>query len=195
MGITFAELKQYISRIEKISICFLDGQYDNYTLISDIPDGRYDKLYVYGVGMTDVEFSNDVYSEPSSEMPPMISMKDYYFGCGIEIVLQEEPRDIARVNKKLLIFKDLRGYLQKGRNFSVVMRESWEAEEYVYRDDIPESYNDFFVYGIGLKYDPGELCNQKYIEKEYLIDFIDSQLTKRMVIVLSKEARTDIKLT
>lgn len=36
--------------------------YDNYTLVSDIPEGKYDDFYVYGVGMIDVEFPLDAYT-------------------------------------------------------------------------------------------------------------------------------------
>ena len=35
--------------------------YDNYTLVSDITEGKYDDFYVYGVGMIDVEFPLDAY--------------------------------------------------------------------------------------------------------------------------------------
>ena len=43
MAIQFKELKKYISRVTRISICFRDGHYDNYLMISDIPDGKYDE--------------------------------------------------------------------------------------------------------------------------------------------------------
>lgn len=39
MAIKFKELKQYISRVVRISVCYRDGHYDNYSLISDIPGG------------------------------------------------------------------------------------------------------------------------------------------------------------
>ncbi len=59
MAITFNEIKQYISRIVRVSICFENGYYDNYTLISDISEGKYEDLFVYGIGMIDVEFTLD----------------------------------------------------------------------------------------------------------------------------------------
>ena len=37
---------------------------DNYTLVSDILVGKYDNLYIYGIGMIDVEFPMDVYTKP-----------------------------------------------------------------------------------------------------------------------------------
>ena len=75
MAIKFGELRKYISRVEKLSICFEDGHYDNYVLLSDIPEGKYDELYIFGVGMVDVEFPLDVYSEPE-ELPQRVSLKD-----------------------------------------------------------------------------------------------------------------------
>ncbi len=38
MSIKFKELRPYLSRVVRISVCFQDGHYDNYTLVSDIPD-------------------------------------------------------------------------------------------------------------------------------------------------------------
>ena len=46
MAIQFCEIKKYIARNECISICLEDGSYDNYLMISDIPEGKYDNLYV-----------------------------------------------------------------------------------------------------------------------------------------------------
>ena len=56
----FKDLKPYLSRTVRISVYFKDRHYDDYTLVSDIPEGRYDEMYIYGVGKVDVEFSRDV---------------------------------------------------------------------------------------------------------------------------------------
>ncbi len=64
MAIKFKEIRRFLARNTRLSICFLDGQYHNYLLVSDIPASEYDELYVYGIGITDVEFSLDIYSEP-----------------------------------------------------------------------------------------------------------------------------------
>lgn len=61
MAITFGEIKQYFARNVRLSICFEDGQYHNYLMGADIPEKKYDRFYVYGIGMADVEFSMDVY--------------------------------------------------------------------------------------------------------------------------------------
>ncbi len=188
MAITFKELKQYISRVVRISVCFTDGHYDNYTLVSDIPEGKYDDFYIYGVGMIDVEFPLDVYTKPCNEMPERISLRDGYFiGCGLEIVVQEEPRDIRRRNNRQMCFGDLREYLQMGRNFSIVRKEDWSSEEYEMRTDIPEEYNKLYVYGIGLEDNFGDISIPQNRRCP------DSYLTKRMVIVLSETPRGDIK--
>lgn len=70
----FKDLKPYLSRAVWISVSFEDRHYDDYTLVSDIPEGRYDEMYIYGVGKVDVEFSRDVYRKPDAEMPERFSM-------------------------------------------------------------------------------------------------------------------------
>lgn len=54
MAIKFKEIRRFLARNTRLSICLEDGDYHNYLLISDIPSLEYDELYVYGVGMTDV---------------------------------------------------------------------------------------------------------------------------------------------
>ena len=51
MAITFGEIKQYFARNVRLSICFEDGQYHIYLMGADIPEKKYDRLYVYGIGM------------------------------------------------------------------------------------------------------------------------------------------------
>jgi len=183
MAIKFKEIKKYISRVVKVSICLDDGYYYDYSLMSDIPEGKYDELFVFGIGMVDVEFPLDVYSEPI-EPKRVISKKDGYFiGCGLEIVLQEEARAIKRSNIKELTFGDLRNYLQCGENFSIVRKENWTEENYVWRKDIPEKYNNMYVYGIGIEDD---LSGIKRIVHS---GFVDSMLGKKMRIVVSESPR------
>lgn len=183
MAIKFGELRKYISRVEKLSICFEDGHYDNYLLPSDIPDGKYDELYIFGIGMADVEFPVDVYSE-QKELPQQMSLKDLYLGCSLEIVVHEEPRDIRRGNEEALTFGDLRNYLQIGKNFSIVTKEDWSEECYEWRRDIPEKYNSMYVYGIGMA------DNLEKIRKVTNSCLLDSDLNKKLRIVLSKSPRS-----
>ena len=131
-------------------------------MVSDIPAEKYKDLYVYGVGMIDVEFSKDLYAAPKNLDGVITSTRDDTIEPAIEIALHEAPRNIERTAEDVLIFKDIKPYLQMGRNFAVVKREDWSYKSYEYRDDIPGDY--------------------------------DSYLNKRMVIVLSNTARSDIEI-
>ena len=183
MAIKFKEIRKYLSRVERVSVCSEDGHYDNYLLPSDIPEGKYDELFVYGVGMADVEFPLDVYMNPS-EFPQQISLRGgFTLGCGLEIVLHEKPRDIERKNIATLTFGDLRNYLQIGRNFSVVTKEDWEEESYEWRHEISEEYDSMYVYGIGL------VDNLDEIRKVTHPCLLDSLMNKKMRIVLSENPR------
>ena len=63
MAIQFKEIRPYLARNVRISLCLEETyEYFNYLLKSDIPD-KCDELYVYGVGTADVEFSRDVFVE------------------------------------------------------------------------------------------------------------------------------------
>lgn len=183
MAIKFKELKGYLSRVNRLSICFENGHYDNYVLVSDIPEGKYDELYVYGVGMVDVEFPLDVYSEPI-ELPEMISKNlGFIIGSALEIVVSEEPRDIIRLKNDELTFGDLREYLQMGRFFSIVRKEGWNEEVFEYRQEIPEEYNNMYVYGIGME------DNLIEMHRIVLAGITDSCLAKRLRIVVSERPK------
>ncbi|MCI8835308.1 MAG: hypothetical protein HFH24_08035 [Ruminococcus sp.] len=190
MAIQFMSIRQYLARNVRLSICFEDGYYHDYLMVSDIPDEKYKDLYVYGVGMVDVEFSRDIYAAPVDMEGVVISTKDDAIKPAIEIVLHNAPRNIERKAEEALLFKDLKPYLQTGRNFAVVNREDWSYEFYEYRNEIPDNYDEMFVYGIGMEDNPDETDTDilKSLEKRKY----DSHLNKRMVIVLSKTARADI---
>ena len=47
MAIKFKEIRRFLARNIRLSICFLDGQYHNYLLVSDISASEYDELYVF----------------------------------------------------------------------------------------------------------------------------------------------------
>ena len=97
MAIKFKEIRRFLARNIRLSICFLDGQYHNYLLVSDTLASEYDEFYVYGVGMTDVEFSLDIYSEPDEINGEVnISGRNFTIQPAIEIVLSDRPRDIER---------------------------------------------------------------------------------------------------
>ena len=192
MAIQFKEIRQYLARNTRLSICFEDGCYHDYLMISDIPTEKYKDLYVYGIGMVDVEFSKDIYTSPQNldDTNSSIKIKECTFEPAIEIVLHKIPRDIKRKAEGLLLFKDIKPYLQIGRNFAVVNREDWSYKLYEWKRDIPDEYNDKFVFGIGMEdnFDENDKDVINILEKrEY-----DSYLNKRMVIVLSDTGRADI---
>ena len=190
MAIQFKEIQQYLARNTRLSICFEDGSYHDYLILSDIPAKKYNDLYVYGVGMIDVEFSRDLYAPSEEPVGVVTSTKDDMMEPAIEIVLHEDPRDIERKEEGVLLFKDLKPYLQIGRNFSIVNREDWSYKLYEYRRDIPDGYDDMFVYGIGMENHPDE--TDENIINALETRKYDSYLNKRMVIVLSNKARADI---
>ena len=183
MTIKFKEIRRFLARNTRLSICFLDGYYHNYLLVSDIPALEYDELYVYGVGMIDVEFSLDIYSEPDEINGEVnISGRDFTMQPAIEIVLSDNPRNIERNICDNLTFKDLKPYLQIGGWFNIVNKLDWSDESYKYREKIPEKYDSMYVYGIGMEYNPD--LEETYRELKH-----DTHLKKRMVLVLSDNQR------
>lgn len=183
MAIKFKEIRKFLARNTRLSICFEDGDYHNYLLISDIPSLEYDELYVYGVGMTDVEFSLDIYSEPD-EINGEVNIfgRNFTIQPAIEIVLSDRPRDIERNICDNLTFKDLKSYLQVVGEFNIVNKLGWSDEPYKYREKIPEKYDNMYVYGIGMEDNPG--LEETYTELKH-----DTHLKKRMVLVLSDNPR------
>ena len=127
MAIKFKEIRRFLARNTRLSICFEDGDYHNYLLISDIPSLEYDELYVYGVGMIVVEFSKDIYSEPEEPNGEVsISMSNLTIQPALEIVLSDKPRDIERNICDNLTFKDLKPYLQV--LMSSILLISWTGQ-------------------------------------------------------------------
>lgn len=170
MAIKFEEIKKLIQRNVRLSICFLDGHYHNYLSVSDIPSSEYDDFYVYGVGMTDVEFSLDIYSEPDEINGKVnISGRDFTIQPALEIVLSDKSRDIERNICDNLAFKDLKPYLQVIGECNIVNKLDWSDESYKCRENIPEKYDNMYVYGIGME----RISDHK----------------KRMMLVLSDNSR------
>ena len=100
-------------------------------------------------------------------------------------MLFKNPREIERSEERYLMFKDLRPYLQSGKNFSVVNRKGWSYETYEWKKEIPAEYDNMYVYGVGMEDNPNI--------DEYLKNTeFDITLKKRMVLVLADEPREDI---
>jgi len=183
MAIKFKEIRKFLARNTRLSICFEDGNYHNHLLISDIPTLKYDNLYIYGIGMTDVEFSKDIYSEPEEPNGEVkISMSNLTIQPALEIVLHDKPRDIERNICDNLTFKDLKPYLQVICEFNIVNELDWSDESYKCRENIPEKYDNMYVYGIGME-------DNTDLEETYKKLKYDTHFNKRMVLVLSDKPR------
>ena len=86
-GIKFKEIRECISRIDRISISFEDRSYDNYFSIMDVPEGKYEEMYVYGIGMVQVEFPKEKEDESDS-----IAQSNCEMLPALEIYLRNRPR-------------------------------------------------------------------------------------------------------
>ena len=74
--ITFKEIKNYCSQIDKISICMMETlDYENYENIRKVPT-TYDNYYLYGIGMIKSEFNGE-----------------YDVSC-LEIMLSKKPKEL-----------------------------------------------------------------------------------------------------
>lgn len=188
MSLKFKEIKRFLGRRENLSICFSDGlHYDNYLMISDVPEGKYDDLEVYGIGKIDVEFSFDEFAkpeDPTANGALILTGKDDDLQPALEVMVQEHPREnIVRERTDGLFFGDLRKYLQIWGGYGMIMREDPDLQFYKEIKDIPTEYDAFYVYGIGLA---------DSLEKK-MPDLEHSSMNKMFVIVLSKELRSDLR--
>lgn len=88
--ITFGELRCYLSLIDRLSICMKETlQYENFMLLQDVPE-RYDKYYVYGIGMIDSEF----YKIGKGEYAASGERKDLVLAKCMEVMLSTEPKSV-----------------------------------------------------------------------------------------------------
>lgn len=88
--ITFRELRNYLSVLERLSICILEtSDYNNYICLEDVPH-FYDDYYVYGVGMIESEF----YKINKCEYAASGDRKDLALVNCIEVMLSQEPKSV-----------------------------------------------------------------------------------------------------
>ena len=50
MAIQFKEIRQYLARNARLSICFEDGYYQDYLMVSDIPTEKYKDWRIWTIG-------------------------------------------------------------------------------------------------------------------------------------------------
>ena len=96
MAIKFKEIRKYISKINRISICMEETLiYNNYRFIREVPES-YDECYLYGIGMIDSEFEDEFSGMHSQDAGPDAEpgavTRPYEFYKCIEIMLSKNPR-------------------------------------------------------------------------------------------------------
>lgn len=152
MSLRFKDIRNLIARNCRVSICMSkDFSYENYLLISDIPDNRYDDLHIYGIGLIETEFSFDVYADPR-KTDVRIDRHNIDFQPAIEIVLDDHPRSFGNRNDESRITcRDIRPYLDRTRSIEIMHKDDWNGNEYESIRDVTDTYDSDVVYGIGMK--------------------------------------------
>lgn len=91
--ITFGVIREYCSRINRISICMKETlEYQNYRFIDQVPHS-FDSLYLYGIGPIESEFYGDAgLAEPSAGSLNVLP-------C-MEFMLSETPRERETYGQK-----------------------------------------------------------------------------------------------
>lgn len=132
-NLKFKDIRKYIAVCAApISVCMIEtSHYENYWEIGDIPDNKYDDLYLYGIGQIQSEFY-DRYTK-----------KEDFCYC-IEIVLSKTPRfkdmEINRI--KINDFLKMEDQDSLRYDFS----NDCSSKKYVDIDNIKSAYEKFFAY-------------------------------------------------
>lgn len=152
MSLQFKDIRNLIARNCRISICmYKDLSYENYLMISDVPDNRYDDLYIYGIGLIETEFSFDVYADPK-KTDARIDWHNIDFQPAIEIVLDDQPCSLENRNDELYVtFKDIRSHLDKLRNIEIMYKDEWNGRNFESIREVPATFDSDIVYGIGME--------------------------------------------
>lgn len=174
MAIKFRELRKYLSNVIKIFMCFGDNYCDNYKDKHEIPEEKYDDMYVLDISMVEDEI-----------LPACTYIGDIYDGAAIKVDIQEESLDFERLNENELLFGDLRKYLKEDVNYIIVRKEDYKETIFLGRKYIPDVYDDMYVHVIGLGIYGSDT------EKIMLArtGILASYLTKVLKIIVSKSPR------
>lgn len=144
MSISFKKIREYLSCNECISLFFENGHYRNYSSVSCIPEGIYDDLYVYGIGLIYTEFTGNNNSE--TLQPANIIYKP-----AIEIALCEELGGIEENDGEDILFRDVHSVLEIVGNTSINILQDNTYEVYKTKAEIPDKYDDMYVLEIGIE--------------------------------------------
>lgn len=86
----FKELRNVISKIDRLSICMIETYaYENYRFMRNVPE-KYDDYYVYGIGMLESEF--EIAEAFEFEVKGNQINSELFFASCIEIMLSEKPK-------------------------------------------------------------------------------------------------------
>ena len=92
MDLKFKELREYISRFDKVAVCLHETMcYETYDFISEVSE-KYDDMYVIGFGMSELEFEITDFSLPYEVEEKRIDETRYFAKC-IEINFSEKTRE------------------------------------------------------------------------------------------------------
>ena len=84
----FKDIRPYVSRIDRVSILFPDGTYQNYRFIKHVPDS-FDDYILRGFGVRESEFR--IEDAPSKSFAEENRINDeFYFDHCIEIFIEKE---------------------------------------------------------------------------------------------------------
>ena len=90
LNLKFREAREYISRIDRVSICMLETLcYENYRYIDKVPE-KYNDYYVYGIGMIESEF--EIAEALEREVKGNKINDKYFLAQCIEIMLSEKSK-------------------------------------------------------------------------------------------------------
>lgn len=94
--ITFGELRCYISRLDRLSVCMLETMaYENFIRVKDVPD-TYDQYYIYGIGMIESEF----YKAGKCKYAVSGKIEDLELLHCMEIMLSKEPKSVLEERER-----------------------------------------------------------------------------------------------
>lgn len=88
-------------------------------------------------------------------------------------------------------FKELRKYISVIDKVSVCMCETLQYENYYYMEQVPEKYNEFYVYGIGMIDSEFDVVDAAPIEVKGNEVGKDKFLSKCIEIMLSEKPREE----
>lgn len=174
MAIKFGELRKYLSIVIKIFMCSGGNYCDNYKDEHEIPEEKYDDMYVLGISMVEDEIQ-----------PACTYIENIFDGAAIKVDIQEEPVDFECLNDNELLFGDLRNYLKEDAKYIIVRKEDFKEENYQARKYIPQCYDNMYVHIIGLGID-GNTIETIMLARTGMIY---SYLTKVLKIIVSKSPR------